>query len=44
MTREIFFFKKHAENETVRLIPDLTFFKKKCFMGGKKMGCILDLI
>ena len=29
MTREIIFFKNHAENETARLIPDLFFFKKK---------------
>ena len=32
MTREIFFFKNHAENERGRLVPDLLlFFKKSSF-------------
>ena len=32
MTREIFFFKNHLENEAGRLVPDLVlFFKKALF-------------
>ena len=29
ITREIFYFKNHAENEAGRLVPDLFFFQKK---------------
>ena len=29
MTREIFVFKSHAENEAGRLVPDLFFFLKE---------------
>ena len=32
MTREIFFFKNHAENEAERLVPDhFLFFKKTLY-------------
>ena len=33
ITWEIFFFKKHAENEVGRLVPDLFF--RKSFIGDK---------
>ena len=29
ITRKIFSFKNHAENEAQRLVPDLIFFKKR---------------
>ena len=36
ITREIFFFKNHAENEAGRLVPDFFFFfLKKSFIWGK---------
>ena len=32
ITREIFSFKNHAENEAVRLVPDLALFSKKRYI------------
>ena len=31
MTREILFFKNHAENEAGRLVPDLLLFKRALY-------------
>ena len=30
-TKEIFFFKSHAKNESGKLVPDLLFFKKTLY-------------
>ena len=35
ITREMFFFKNHAENEAGRLYPDFFLFLKKAIMWGK---------
>ena len=44
MTREIFFFKNHAENETRRLVPDLFLFFKKPVYEVKASGLQLSFI
>ena len=44
MTREIFFFKNHAENEAGGLIPDLFVFLKKVLCEVKASGLQLDFI
>ena len=36
ITTEIFFFKNHAENEAVRLVPDLFLLFKKALRGKSK--------
>ena len=43
MTREIFFFKCHAEKEAGRLVPDLFLFFKKGFYEVKASGLQLSL-
>ena len=35
LIEKIFFIKKCAENEAGRLVTDLFFFKKECFIKGK---------
>ena len=35
MTREIFYFKNHAENEVGRLVPELFLFFKKALYKAK---------
>ena len=35
MSREMFFFKNHAENESGRIVPDLFFKKKKALYDVK---------
>ena len=41
---EIFFFKNHAENEVVRLVPDLFLLSKKALHEAKQMVSTLFLI
>ena len=38
MTRQIFFFKNHAENEAGRLVPDLFLIFKKALYEIKASG------
>ena len=38
ITREIFFFKTHAENEAMRLVLDLFLFLKKALCEVKTSG------
>ena len=38
MTREIFFFKNHAENETGKVVPDLFLLFKKALNEVKAGG------
>ena len=39
ITKEIFFFRNHAENEVERLVPDLfLFFKKEVNASGLQLG------
>ena len=42
ITREIFFFKNHAQNETGRLVPDLFLFFKKALYEVNASGLKLS--
>ena len=42
MTREIFLFKNHAENEAGKLVPDRFLFFKKALYLVKSSGLQLD--
>ena len=44
MTREIFFFKNHAENDVRGLVPGLNLFFKKLYIGSKQVASTLVII
>ena len=43
ITREVFFFKNHAENQTERLVPDLFLFFEKALYEVKASGLQLTI-